>query len=186
MRLSDYGKLIYGAQCLDSIFSFRQCYCEHFLSFSPGEGGHNSTYPALLKISSSESVLSARYYSTNYTEFTYTTGKSTQSLILPGWVKVTHENLFCIETKPNCIVKSLSCFYCNLHPNASKCPLGTKKSCWEQLRTASVKSSSNQEKWSFASTFMFDKRLGFTLALIQQQETIIWWQRSPPLTLSLK
>lgn len=113
-------------------------------------------------------------------------GKSTQSLIPPGWVKVTHENLFCIETKPNCIVKSLSCFYCNLYPNASKCPLGTKKSCWEQLRTASVKSSSNQVKWSFASTFMFDKRLGFTLALIQQQETIIWWQRSPPLTLSLK
>lgn len=50
MRLSDYGSMIYGAECLDSIFSFRKCYCEHLLSFSPGEGGSHSTYPALLNI----------------------------------------------------------------------------------------------------------------------------------------
>lgn len=118
------------------------------------------------------------------------TGKSRQSLIPPGWhEKVTHATLFSTETKPNCIIKSLDCFYFNLHHNVSKCPLHTKKkkkSSWEQLRTASVKSSSNQVKWSFASMFRFDKCVHITLALIQQQETIIWWQCSPPLTLSLK
>lgn len=51
MTLCDYEKMIYRAECLDPIFSFRKCYCERLLYFSPEEGGNHRTYPALLNIS---------------------------------------------------------------------------------------------------------------------------------------
>lgn len=75
------------------------------------------------------------------------TGKSRQSLIPPGWhEKVTHATLFSTETKPNCIIKSLDCFYFNLHHNVSKCPLHTKK------KKNHPENSSGQRQWKAPQT----------------------------------